>query len=236
MLTSETFLSTIIHSLIFDPASTLYYTTTPMAPYINKNRSVTMCHFSLQLHQQATDYVQSYKDELFAPCLTMQARSPNSVFYDRAEGAVVEYPYPMLGGHLINPGGISKYLEQRRQAFKCWCGLLSPDVPVFIELWTMSQGSYASCEKCGLNVSLDEKFQTTSMTADYPLLDKNAAAMPTSSPMSIFAAHGLAPQARRNGLRRRHSMVRYLATGGTPEKSRMRAPMVSLSPPSISKL
>ncbi|KAF8582999.1 hypothetical protein K439DRAFT_1634770 [Ramaria rubella] len=40
--------------------------------------------------------------------------------------------------------------------------------------------------------------------------------MPASSPMSGFAAHGLAPQARRNGLRRRRSTVGYLATGGTP--------------------
>ncbi|KAF8581005.1 hypothetical protein K439DRAFT_1619371 [Ramaria rubella] len=125
----------------------------------------------------------------------------------------------MSGGHFINPAGISKYLKHRRQVFKCWCGLLSPDVPVFVAIRTTTHRSYASCDKCGLNVSLDEKFETTSMTVDYPSFNKNGVTMPASSPMSGFAAHGLAPQPRWHSLRHRHSTVGYLATGRTAESN-----------------
>ncbi|KAF8576789.1 hypothetical protein K439DRAFT_1622601 [Ramaria rubella] len=174
-----------------------------MAPYINQNRSLTLQRFSLCLRAQAPE--QSYKDELFAPCCAMQAHSSNLVFYDCAEGAVVEYPYPMSGGRFINPVRISKYLECRHQVFECWCGLLSPDVPVFIAIRTTTHGLYASCDKCGLN--------------DYPSFDKHGVTMPTSSPMSGFAAHGLAPQPRWHGSRRRHSTVGYLAAAVTLESN-----------------
>ncbi|KAF8592568.1 hypothetical protein K439DRAFT_1610348 [Ramaria rubella] len=148
-----------------------------------------MHRFSLCLRAQDPEYAQSYKDELFAPCLAMQARSPNLVFYYHAEGAVVEYPYPMSGGCFIDPAGISKYLERRRQAFEC-------------------------CP-----VSLDEKYETTSMTVAYPSFDKHSATMPASSPMSGFAAHGLAPQPRRQTGRRHCSTLGYLATVITPDSN-----------------
>ncbi|KAF8582841.1 hypothetical protein K439DRAFT_1617971 [Ramaria rubella] len=88
-------------------------------------------------------------------------------------------------------------------------------------------------------VALDEKYETTSMTADYPSFDKHSATMPAFSPMSGFAAHGLAPQPRRQTGRCRRLTVGYLATVITPVpsvKSRTRASMPSSSPPSISKL
>ncbi|KAF8577062.1 hypothetical protein K439DRAFT_1622370 [Ramaria rubella] len=188
-----------------------------MASYINQNHSLTLQRFSLHLRSQSTK--QSYKDELFAPCHAMQACSSNLMFYDHAEGAVVEYPYPMSGGRFINPAGMSKYLERHRQVFECWCSLLLPNVPVFVAIWTMTHRPYTSCDKCGLNVSLDEIFETTSMTADYPSFDKNGATMPASSPMSKFAAHRLATQPRQHGSRRHHSTVGYLATAVTPESN-----------------
>ncbi|KAF8588891.1 hypothetical protein K439DRAFT_1613230 [Ramaria rubella] len=100
----------------------------------------------------------------------------------------------MSGGFFINPAGISKYNEHRRQAFECWCGLLSPDTPMFVELRKTAHGSYASCDECGLNFSLDEKFQTTSMTADFPAFDKHGPTMPASSPMAGLSAGGPPPQ------------------------------------------
>jgi hypothetical protein len=56
-----------------------------MAP---SRRAYNTRRFSLRLHR----YPQSYRDELFAPCLHMQATSPNPVLYDRRQGAVAEFP------------------------------------------------------------------------------------------------------------------------------------------------
>ncbi|KAF8573964.1 hypothetical protein K439DRAFT_1624692 [Ramaria rubella] len=225
-----------------------------MAPYTKNNRFITMRRFSQRIQEQlqgeAPPYPQSYKSELFSPCLALQAQSPNFVFYDRAQGAVVEYPYPMSGGYFINLAGISKYKECRRQAFECWCGLLSPDTPMFVELRKTAHGSYASCDECGLNFSLDEKFQTTSMTADYPAFDKHAPTMPVSSPMAGLSAGGPPPQpirlvsagqgqGRGRGRGRGHKPVSWLGLGPrTPKKIRTRAAarLASSSPPSASKL
>ncbi|KAF8580242.1 hypothetical protein K439DRAFT_1619952 [Ramaria rubella] len=210
-----------------------------MAPYTKNNRFLTMCRFSQRIQEQLQDeappYPQSYKNELFSPCLALRTQSPNFVFYDHAQGAVVEYPYPMSGGYFINPAGISKYNERRRQAFECWCGLLSPDTPMFVELRKTAHGSFASCDECGLN-------------SDYPAFDKHGPTMPASSPMAGLSAGGPPPQpiqlvsaGRGQGWGRGwgRKPVSWLGLGPrTPKKIRTRAAarLASSSPPSASKL
>ncbi|KAF8584575.1 hypothetical protein K439DRAFT_1616563 [Ramaria rubella] len=159
----------------------------------------------------------------------------------------------MSGGYFINLAGISKYNERHHQAFECWCDLLSPDTPMFVELRKTAHGSYASCDECGLNFSLNEKFQTTSMTADYPAFDKHgheSTTMPASSPMAGLSAGGPPPQhirlvsaGRGQGWGRGQGQgckpVSWLGLGPrTPKKicTRAAARLASSSPPSASKL
>ena len=62
-----------------------------MAP--RRITSAIRTHNSRRLALRIPDnYPISYKLELFEPCLEFQRRSNNLVFYDRAQGAVVEYP------------------------------------------------------------------------------------------------------------------------------------------------
>ncbi|KAF8574336.1 hypothetical protein K439DRAFT_1642276 [Ramaria rubella] len=78
------------------------------------NHSNHTCCLSLRFHddppsyrESSQQYPQPYRDELFAACLKI----------------------PMSAGCLISLAGISKYNEHRKQAFECWCGLLSPETP-----------------------------------------------------------------------------------------------------------
>ncbi|KAF8583772.1 hypothetical protein K439DRAFT_1617221 [Ramaria rubella] len=120
--------------------------------------------------------------------------------------------------------GIGKYNECRHQAFECWCGLLLPEVPVFVKLKKIGRGSYAICHE----FLLDEKLYTCSMTADYPVFNKNGATMPASSPTSVsHAAGGQSVQHTR-----RCSTLSHLARGS---KSAYKLSMPS-SPPSASRL
>lgn len=57
----------------------------------------------------------------------------------------------MSGGRAIVPTGIVSYNEQRRQAWECWCGLLSPDFPIFLEIFNTRDGAIGFCDECGVN-------------------------------------------------------------------------------------
>ncbi|KAF8590818.1 hypothetical protein K439DRAFT_1611741 [Ramaria rubella] len=162
-----------------------------------------------------------YTQELFAPCLEFQYRSSNLVFYDRSQGGVVEFPYPMSGGRRIIPTGILGYNERRRQAWECFCGLLSPELPAFVKIDNTTNGTIGSCDDCGLydtdelftSVSFDDKHDTATTTADYPAFDRygantlrdNSAIQPAALPDRV------APVARRR--RAVHRRAPYASTG-----------------------
>ncbi|KAF8583906.1 hypothetical protein K439DRAFT_1617116 [Ramaria rubella] len=87
---------------------------------------------------------------------------------------------PMSGGRRIIPTGILGYNEHRRQAWECFCGLLSPELPAFVKIDNMTDGTIGSCDDCGLYdtdelftlVSFDDKNDTATTTADYPVFDR----------------------------------------------------------------
>jgi hypothetical protein len=56
----------------------------------------------------------------------------------------------MSGGRRIVPGGVPGFNARRRQAYECWCGLLSPEVPVFLELQKTRHGTFGECHECGV--------------------------------------------------------------------------------------
>ncbi|KAF8576066.1 hypothetical protein K439DRAFT_1623119 [Ramaria rubella] len=114
---------------------------------------------------------------------------------------------PCLNFLTLHLEGISSILQELD--FECWCELLSPEVPVFVELKKIRRGSYTICHECGLNILLDEKLYTCSMMVDYPAFDKNGATMPASSPTSVSHAAGRQSVQRT----RRRSTLSHLARG-----------------------
>ncbi|KAF8523165.1 hypothetical protein BU17DRAFT_64057 [Hysterangium stoloniferum] len=118
--------------------------------------------------------------DLFAEYITLQKHSKNLVFFDREFDEAREFPYPMSQGRVIYPEGIPAYLNMRRIKFECFCALLSP-VLLFVEVKTIAGRTRASCSDCGLNVSIDEKYVSANLAADYPTQDKDGAVSPVSS-------------------------------------------------------
>ncbi|KAF8573301.1 hypothetical protein K439DRAFT_1643100 [Ramaria rubella] len=186
-------------------------------------------------HQSSQQYPRPYRDKLLAACLKMQSKSPNLVFYDHVQGAVAEYPYPMSAARLISLAGISKYNECRRQAFECWCGLLSPETPTFLRLQNMKeQGAFAFCAECGLNVSLDEKYQTATMAADYPPFEEYGATMPATLPSNAAVQNPMRSSLGRSKGTRQCSTVGYSVSN---PKNLLTLPATPLSsPPALTDL
>ena len=63
---------------------------------------------------------------------------------------------PVFNGRRIVPHRIEVHHESRRQKYECWCGLWSPDCPVWAKYYTvddelLGQLTYASCNTCGLH-------------------------------------------------------------------------------------
>ena len=57
---------------------------------------------------------------------------------------------PMSGGWWIMPEGIIGYNKWHCQVWECWCGLILPNMPSFLQMIRSKYGTYGECEECGL--------------------------------------------------------------------------------------
>ncbi|KIJ28746.1 hypothetical protein M422DRAFT_37218 [Sphaerobolus stellatus SS14] len=96
----------------------------------------------------------------FREPLILQAISPNFVFYDRYTGEVVEFSFPIYDpdsrehGERVLPVKVKDYHAYRCQNYECWCGLYSPGVPCWVEMYTRNGLWYYRCDVCGLHAIL----------------------------------------------------------------------------------
>ncbi|KAF8584859.1 hypothetical protein K439DRAFT_1616354 [Ramaria rubella] len=195
-----------------------------MAPrrIVSAIRANHTCQCSLHLQ---------HAQELFMPCLQFQYRSPNLVFYDHSQGGVVGFPYPMLGGCHIIPTGILEYNERCCQAWECFCGLLSPELPAFVKINNTTDGTIGSCNDCRLY--------------DYPVFDcygantlrDNSAIQPASLPDQVApvawwhrAVHRQAPYASTGPRCRSHVQIHRTVQQDSDENESY-APSSSLPSP-----
>ncbi|KIJ25850.1 hypothetical protein M422DRAFT_38441 [Sphaerobolus stellatus SS14] len=129
----------------------------------------------------------------FREPLILQATSPNFVFYDRYTGEVVEFsiltPYrsPIYDpdsrehGERVLPVKMKGYHAYRRQNYECWCGLYSPGVPCWVEMYTRNGLWYYSCDVCGLHVCIDNFYESATQTAVYQGYAKESAILSVPS-------------------------------------------------------
>jgi len=126
---------------------------------------------------------------LFLEPRTLQATSPNFVFYCRYTGKVVEFPMPVYtiaGQERVSADKFKDYHAYRRQNYECWCGLCSPEVPCWVEIYKRNGRWYYSCDICGLHVCIDNVYESATMTAVYPGYPRASAVLSVpSDPLTV---------------------------------------------------
>ncbi|KIJ31514.1 hypothetical protein M422DRAFT_266760 [Sphaerobolus stellatus SS14] len=139
---------------------------------------------------------------VFSESRILQATSPNFVFYDRYAGKVIEFPYPIhadAGQERVLPDRLKDYHSARRQNYECWCGLCSPEVPCWVDIYMRNGLWFYGCEICGLHVCINDVYESANCTVIYPGFPKESALLPIPADPAIIQG---APKRRGLGARR----------------------------------
>ncbi|KIJ40776.1 hypothetical protein M422DRAFT_256196 [Sphaerobolus stellatus SS14] len=161
-------------TVLFNVSSALsMHTHIPAIHAVHRNTRISPRLRGNELDEQRCMLMQLSVTErrtMFRETLILQATSPNFVFYDCYTGEVVEFPFPIYDpadsrehGERIMPAKMKDYHASRRQNYECWCGLYSPEVPCWVEMYTRNGLGCLSC----VSVCIDSVYESATEMAVY---------------------------------------------------------------------